>query len=221
MKISCIIPTKNEEATIKDVISGAKKYCDEIIVVDGMSSDRTTEVARLAGAIVVSDHGRGKGDAMKTGAEVATGEILVFLDGDGSHNTEDIPELIKPLKDGVADIVIGSRIRGGSDEAFLNLENVFRMLGGFFLSYLIKKMWKMEITDCLCGFKAIKKEKFISLNLERDDFVIEEEIIIKLLKNKGRITEIASHEFSRQGGISKLKTHEGWKFILYFLKSLL
>jgi len=95
------------------------------------------------------------------------------------------------------------------------------MLGGFFLSFAMKKIWKTELTDCLNGFRAIKKEKFSELDLRCMDFVIEEEMVIKLLKNHGRIREIPSHEFVRKSGVSKLKTSQGWKFILYFLKSVL
>lgn len=221
MKISCIIPAKNEESTIEEVISGVKKYCDEVIVVDGKSTDRTAERARSAGAIVITDHGLGKGEAMKLGAKRASGDILVFVDGDGSHNPADIPSLVKPIKNGTADLIIGSRLKGGSDEAFVSIENILRMMGGLFLSYIIKKIWKIELTDCLSGFKAIKREKFLNLNLRRNDFVIEEEIVIKILKDSGKIIEIPSHEFARKGGISKLKTLEGWKFILFLLKSIL
>jgi dolichol-phosphate mannosyltransferase len=221
MKITCIIPVKNEESTIEDVIKKTKKYCDEIIVVNGKSTDRTVEAVKSQGVKIINDHGLGKGDGMKTGAQEATGEIIVFMDGDGSHNPADIPLLVQPIIDNGADLVIGSRIRGGSDEAFMNMESIIRMLGGFFLSYAIKKIWQIELTDCLSGFKAIRKDKFLSLNLKCNDFVIEEEIVIKILKAGGRIVEIPSHEFVRMGGKSKLKTMEGWKFIAFFIRSLL
>lgn len=221
MKISVIIPAKDEEPTIKTVVQSVKPYCDETIVVDGNSTDRTKDAALEAGARVLEDNGRGKGYAMRVGARSAKGEILVFIDADGSHNADDIPKLVAPIINRTADLVIGSRILGGSDEAFSNIENVFRMLGGFFLSYIIRKFYGIQLTDCLCGFKAIKRETFFSLDLQRNDFVIEEEIVIKLLKKGGRILEIPSHEFARTTGKSKLKTREGWKFILYLFKLLI
>ena len=83
-KISVIIPAKNESVTIKDVIVGVKPYADELLVIDGHSTDTTREVAESMGARVVLDHGKGKGDGVRVGIQEATGDIIVFIDADGS-----------------------------------------------------------------------------------------------------------------------------------------
>ncbi|HEX9903054.1 MAG TPA: glycosyltransferase family 2 protein, partial [Acidobacteriota bacterium] len=116
MKTTVVIPAKNEEQSIGKIIAKCRKYAQEILVVDGHSRDSTARVARRLGARVVQDNGLGKGDGIRVGIQEAKGDILVFIDADGSHDPNDIPELIKPIKQGQADMVVGSRGMGGSDE---------------------------------------------------------------------------------------------------------
>ena len=113
---SIVIPAWNEEDTIGDVILGVRHLTDDLIVVDGHSTDRTHEIARQLRARVVLDHGLGKGDAIRVGLATAYHRIAVFIDADGSHEPKDIPALVAPIAAGEADLVIASRTRGGSDE---------------------------------------------------------------------------------------------------------
>jgi glycosyltransferase involved in cell wall biosynthesis len=109
-KVMAAIPCFNTAESIADVVSNAKKYVDEVIVIDDGSTDKTAEIARSAGATVIChDKNRGKGAAMKTAGSQADGEIIVFIDGDGQHNPSDIPKLVAPILEGKADYVIGSR----------------------------------------------------------------------------------------------------------------
>ena len=97
MKVTVVVPAKNEAETIGAVLSAVEEYADELIVVDGHSDDGTTEIAKRFGARVVFDGGMGKGDAVRTAIREATGDLLVFIDADGSHVPKDIPKLLAPL----------------------------------------------------------------------------------------------------------------------------
>jgi glycosyltransferase involved in cell wall biosynthesis len=109
------IPCYNTAEYIAAVVRNAKKYVDEVMVIDDGSTDKTAEIARAAGATVIRhDKNRGKGAAMKTAGSQAECEIIVFIDGDGQHNPGDIPKLVAPIMEGKADYVIGSRYLSGS-----------------------------------------------------------------------------------------------------------
>jgi dolichol-phosphate mannosyltransferase len=114
--VTAVIPARNEELSIADIIERVKPFCDEVVVVDGHSKDRTAQIACGYGARVVSDNKKGKGDAVRVGAFAAEYDTVVFLDADGSHDPRDIPALVEPIKKGEADLVVGSRGMGGSDE---------------------------------------------------------------------------------------------------------
>lgn len=206
IKISAVILAKDEEETIALVVKKSLPVADEVLVVDGHSTDRTREVAEAAGARVVSDHGRGKGDGYRTGFEAAAGAVVVLLDADGSHDPADIPKLAGPILEDKLDLVIASRWRGGSDDVHPNLTHFIRDMGGNFLTIAISWRFKVEITDCLNGFRAIRRESALSLGLQADDFDVEHEMVMKALKKGLRVGEVGSHEYARAGGVSKLPT---------------
>jgi len=206
IQVSAVFLAREEETTIGELVAKAQSVADEVLVVDGHSRDRTREAAAAAGARVVLDHGRGKGDGYRTGLTEAQGEILVFLDADGSHDPADIPRLVAPIREGRADFVIASRWRGGSDDMHPNLAHFARDLGGNFLSILISYRFGQEITDCLNGFRALRREKMLGLGLTADDFDIEHEMVIKALKLGLRLVEVGAHEYARKAGQSKLPT---------------
>ena len=133
-QITVVIPAKNEAQTLAKVIQGVRGYTDDIIVVDGHSTDGTREIARNLGVQVESDRGKGKGDAVRQALQIATGDIVVFIDADGSHDPDDIPKLVKPIIEDQADHVSGSRMLGGSDELFGSLGEVLRLLGSLAIS---------------------------------------------------------------------------------------
>lgn len=228
-KVSIVILAKDEEKTIESVICEVKKsieqnpqLVDEIIVIDGNSKDRTREIAQNNGALVFTDNGKGKGAGYKLGLEKAKSDVVVFMDADGSHNPLDIPRLALPILKNELDLVIGSRWKGGSDDVHPNLTHLVRDLGGNILSIIISYWFKKEITDCLNGFRAISKEKGLSLNLKADDFDIEHEMVIKALKKGLRVGEVPTHEFERKAGRSKLPTFaKAHKFLYRLIRELL
>jgi dolichol-phosphate hexosyltransferase len=220
-KISAVILAKDEADTIAEILKEAKNFAGEVLVIDGHSADRTRELAGQEGVRVVLDHGKGKGDGYKVGIAEAQNEAIVFLDADGSHAPQDIPKLAQPILDGKLDLVIGSRWRGGSDDIHPNFNHLIRDLGGNLLSIIISSWFSTEVTDCLHGFRALRKSAGLSLNLQADDFDIEHEMIIKALKRGLRVGEVAVHEFARKGGQSKLPTfRKAHIFLLRLLREL-
>ena len=110
-KVAVLLPAYNEEVSIASMVLLSLQYADEVIVIDDGSSDRTSEVSRLAGATVLSHTtNKGKGAALKTGFKYAQDyDIIVTIDADGQHNPSEIPDVIKPIMEDRADIVNGSR----------------------------------------------------------------------------------------------------------------
>ena len=217
-KISIVLPVKNEAIGLSGIIESLLTYGEEIIVVDGHSTDNTKEIViKYPQARFVLDNGRGKGDGIRVGIREAKNEIIVFIDADGSHDPADIPDLVKPILEGNSDMVIGSRAKGGSDEFKMDIENLIRQVGSDFATTIVNYRWKTDLTDIQNGFRALKTSVARDLNLKANDFDIEEEMVMKTLRKKYIISEIKSHEYVRQWGVSKLKTSKAWKFIYRIL----
>ena len=221
MKTTVVIPAKNEEQSIGKIIAKCRKYAQEILVVDGHSRDSTARVARRLGARVVQDNGLGKGDGIRVGIQEAKGDILVFIDADGSHDPNDIPELIKPIKQGQADMVVGSRGMGGSDELHGDVEKLLRMIGSDIILIGINKKFKVNLTDSQNGYRAVRTAAARSLRLEENITTIEQEMTIKFLKKGFRISEVPTHEYARAHGASVIKLRRVWfRYVWSFLKYL-
>ncbi len=217
-KISIVLPVKNEAIGLSGLIESLLPYGEEIIVVDGHSTDNTKEIVKKhPQARFVLDNGRGKGDGLRVGIREAKHEIIVFIGADGSHDPAEIPDLVKPILEGNSDMVIGSRAKGGSDEFKMDIENLIRQVGSDFATTIVNYRWKTDLTDIQNGFRALKTSVARDLNLKANDFDIEEEMVMKTLRKKYIISEIKSHEYVRQWGVSKLKTSKAWKFIYRIL----
>lgn len=221
MKVTICIVAKNEEEGISQIIHSIKQYADEIIVIDGRSTDKTFNIAKKSGIAVYRDHGRGRGDGVRVGLMKATGDIIVLFDADGSHNATDIPSLLTPIKKNHADIVIASRRTGGTLDTNPGIDGVIRSLGADLMTYLVNVRFRTNFTDILYSFRAIRKTSAPRLCLTANDFSIEQEMVVKAVKMGLRITEIPSHENARAWGISKLKTHMGFALFLKLLRQLL
>jgi glycosyltransferase involved in cell wall biosynthesis len=222
MKVTVVIPAKNEERSIGKIIRQCQKYADELLVVDGHSKDGTARVARKSGARVVQDHGLGKGDGLRIGIKEAKGDILVFIDADGSHDPDDIPKLITPIKQGRADMVVGSRGMGGSDELHGDVEKLLRMIGSDIILIGINKKFKVNLTDSQNGYRAIRTSAARALNLVENITTIEQEMTIKCLKKGFPISEAPTHEYARKHGASVIKLRKVWfRYVWTFLKYLL
>lgn len=219
VSVSVIICAKNEAGGIQQVIESVKPYSGEILVIDGHSTDNTAELAEAAGARVYEDHKKGKGDAYQVGIQKATGDVLVFVDADGSCDPSDIPLLVSPIAQNEADLVIASRHRGGSDEWGGDLNTYLRSIGSGFLSVVINSRWKSNLTDVLYGYRAARRKAALKVPLRAVDFDIEQHMIVQFLKHGYRVTEVRSHEYCRKWGQSKLPTYR--KAYLFFRRLFL
>ena len=205
-----VIPTKNEEGLIAEMIDAVRSHATEVLVVDGHSSDRTREIATDKGVRVVLDGGRGKGEALRRSFTEARHEILVFIDADGSHDPQDIPRLIGPIRDGHAELVIASRTRGGSDELHGTAEQLMRYIGSQLIMLAINYRWRVRLTDSQNGFRALRRDVALSLGLKSNLTTIEQEMLMRALKRGCRVVEVPSHEFERRWGVSKVSVWRLW-----------
>ena len=220
-RVTVVIPTRDEEGMIGEIIESVRPYADEILVVDGHSRDHTREIAAEHGARVVLDHGKGKGEALRMSVTEATGEVLVFIDADGSHEPRDIPALVKPIAEGRSDMVVGSRGRGGSDELHGTIDQFIRYTGSQLIMLAINYRWNVRLSDSQNGFRAIRRDVAAKLGLTSNLTTIEQEMLMKALKQGFRVSEIASHEYERKWGKSKVVVWKlWWAYVWSFARNI-
>lgn len=204
MKITAVIPARNEALNVGRVVRAAREYVDEVVVIDGHSGDGTQVVAEEAGARVHVQKSRGKGGAIVEAGHLVSQGIIVFLDADQSHDPADIPSLVRPIKEGAAELVIGSRMLGGSDELFTNVREFCRLVGGHILTLAIARRFNYPLTDSQNGYRAIKADVLRELRLRETSFTIEMEMCIEAIRSGFRVLEVPTHEFRREHGQSNI-----------------
>lgn len=209
-RVFAVIPAKNEQPTIGGIVRGVRSFVDQVIVVDGHSTDATRELARRAGATVLLDNGNGKGAALRMAIRELDCAVLVFVDADGSHDPQDIPRLVQPILDNKADMVVGSRSRGGSDELHGDLEQLLRMIGSDIILLAINYRWNVRLTDSQNGFRAIRAEVARALDLKENITTIDQEMTMKCLRKGYRVTETPTHEYARRYGRSVIILRKVW-----------
>lgn len=220
MTTTIIIVAKNEAEGIVTVIRSVKKYADEIIVVDGHSTDGTALLSKREGIRVLRDHGLGRGDGVRIGLAKATGDIVVLFDADGSHEPRDIPKLTEPIVDGKADLVIASRRTGGSFDRQMDLDSLVRSFGADILTMLVNLRFRTQLTDVIYSFRALRASLVKKLPLTSNGFAIEQELVVTCLRNRFKVLEIPSREFARRWGKPKLATANGIGLLLTLLWQL-
>lgn len=202
MKSTLIILTRNEIAGTRALFDNLPiKEVDEVFVIDFQSQDGTPKYFRERGVRVVEQVKKGRGEAFRLGAEIATGDILIYFSPDGNEDPKDIIALKKLIEDG-ADMSIASRFTNGSrneeDDSILPLRawanRAFTLLGNLFFGG--------NVTDSINGFRAIRKDKFFALNLDAEGFAIEYQMTLRALKAGYKIMEIPTIESNRIGGES-------------------
>lgn len=219
-KVTIIIPAKDEAAGLRKIIRSVKPYANQVIIVDGHSTDDTEKITREEKVDYILDNGLGKGDAVRLGIQAAKGNILVFFDADGSHEVSDIPKLVAPLFGLQADLVIASRRTGGSFDLNPDFAGILRSGGADFLVYLVNKRFKTNLSDILYSFRAIRKSTAKNLHLTSDGFTIEQEMIVSCLKLGYKLLQIPSREKKRAWGKSKLHTITGISLLWHLIKQL-
>ena len=215
MRVTVVIPTRDAEGLVGEIVDTVRPHADEVLVVDGHSKDRTREIAAQHGARVILDGGKGKGEALRLALKEAACEIVCFIDADGSHDPNDIPKMVAPIKAGTSDMVIGSRGRGGSDELHGTFDQLLRYLGSQIFMLGINYRWNVRLTDSQNGFRAIRKDRGLELGLRANLTTIEQEMLMKALKKGLRVSEIPSHEYERRWGKSKVSVWKLWYAYLW------
>ncbi|WNY27443.1 S-layer glycoprotein N-glycosyltransferase AglJ [Methanolapillus ohkumae] len=192
----CIfIPVLNEEAAIKEVIGGFKEEgFNNILVMDGNSKDKTREVAQDAGARVVVQSGKGKGQAMIQAFSMIHEKYIVMIDGDGTELPSEIYLLLNPVLEGKADHVAGDRIAGRTKNAFKPV-NLF---GNQLMNWIFRRAFNADLYDILTGYRAFTREAIRELDLKQNGFVIETELTVECLMKEQRLIEVPITYLPRQ-----------------------
>lgn len=199
-KLSIVIPAYNERATIEEIVARVLAVetglSREIIIVDDGSTDGSREVypriqSRFGSESIrvhLQSANRGKGAAVRTGFSLATGDIVLIQDADLECDPSDYPRLLKPILDGRADVVYGSRFLGGNDH---RVDSFRHAMGNKVLTMMSNLFTNLNLTDMETCYKVFRAEVVHSLKLRSDTFTIEPEITAKVARGKWRIHEVA------------------------------
>lgn len=209
-RVTIVILARNEEKTIAEAVVNASEWCREVLVMDGCSTDGTASAAQAAGARVVKDNGRGKGAAVRQSLGLVETEFIVFMDADGSHDAHDTPRLVGPLADGSADMCVGSRFAGGSDELSVSIAQLVRTVGNILMNIAINNRWNVEMTDTLNGFRAVRREAALRVGLKENSHTIEQEMVMKILRHGMKVVNAPTHEYKRRFGESHIRIWREW-----------
>ena len=217
--LTLIVLAKNELETLQELIPKLKKISKDVILVDGHSRDETKQFCKKNKVRFFLDNKIGKGDAQRVGASKAKNNYIIFIDGDGAHDLNDIKKIYRLLKK-KNDLVICSRQTGGSYDLDLDagFSSLVRATGVIFLVILFNKLFKTRFTDILYSLKGTTKSNFKKIKTTQNGFTIEIDILICAIRKKLKILEIPSRENARKYGVSKLPTIVGIYFIYFIIK---
>ena len=213
MRLSVVIPVYNEKATIRAIIERVRSVSlegidKELIVVDDCSRDGTRqelETLSLPGVhVVYHERNRGKGAALRTGFARATGDVVLVQDADMEYNPQEYPVLLKPILDGHADVVYGSRFLSGPHRVHL----FWHYVGNRFLTLLSNMMSNLNLTDMETCYKVFRREVLQGMTLRSDRFGFEPEVTQKVARGGWRVYEVPISYHGRDYAEGK---KIGWK----------
>jgi glycosyltransferase involved in cell wall biosynthesis len=226
MKLSIIIPVYNEHKTIESLVNkvlgvdlgNIKK---EIIIVDDGSKDKTTDILKskieaIVSKIIYKQKNEGKGAAFRTGLQHATGDYFIIQDADLEYDPNEYSLLLKPVLDGFADVVYGSRFIGGKPHRVLFY---WHSRGNIFLTNLTNIFTNYNFTDIETCYKLFKKEIIDKINLTENGFGFEPEVTIKLSRLNCRVYEVGISYYGRTYAEGKkINWKDGLKALFVILK---
>ena len=193
MKVSVIIPVYNEKSTIEEILRRVKaeEIATEILVIDDGSIDGTREIldnldqdSQLR--VIHHDRNRGKGAAVRTGFQNAAGEVFLIQDADLEYDPRDYPSMIRPIEEGIADVVYGSRFLGGPRRTVM----FWHMVANKMLTFMTNLLYNTILSDMETGYKVFKREIVDGMQIHANSFDFEPEFTAKILKKKVRVYEV-------------------------------
>lgn len=222
MKLSIIIPVYNEVESIQTILKRVQdqKLADEIVIVDDGSKDGTREILKTLDGkdgvrVILHEKNKGKGAAVRTGMGAATGDLMLIQDADLEYDPRDIPDLLKPIEEGLADVVYGSRFLGRARRVTM----FWHQLANQLLTLMTNILYNTILTDMETGYKLFRREVLNGMTLRANSFDFEPEFTAKILKRKLRIFEVPitfnPREYS-QG--KKIKLHDAFIAVWTLLK---
>jgi len=218
--VSVIMPTLNEEEGIRECIERVVTALQQLqthgeVIISDSSTDRTPEIAREMGAIVVEPDGKGYGYAYRYAFEHVRGKYVVMGDADTTYDFESIPRLLEPVRDGTADICMGSRLEGEIREG--SMPTLHKYVGNPLLTTFLNLFYEAGVSDAHSGFRVFSREAIDTLDLNSDGMEFASEMIMDAGAKNLEIEEVPIIYHEREGEETLDSFRDGWRHVRFML----